>query len=232
MKPLILALLSFTVIAAEIVIFEDDFSRDESQEKTEEIGKGWGSNSMKRAKGNKQVDLRDGAMHIYIHEAADHAVSVTHKAEFENGVVELRFKLEDSKDKLGLNFADLRYKQVHAGHLFKVTVGTESIQVADLKTGVMAKAIREAKLAKTLSAEQKAMLKTKTTSKENALETGKWYALRVVVKGTRLSTSIDGKPVLSFSSPGIAHSTKRMLRLSVPRQAVVDDLKISALVDE
>ena len=30
----------------------------------------------------------------------------------------------------------------------------------------------------------------------------------------------------SFRSPGIAHPTKRMLRFSVPRNAVVDDVKI------
>jgi hypothetical protein len=30
----------------------------------------------------------------------------------------------------------------------------------------------------------------------------------------------------SFSSPGMAHPTKKMLRLSVPKNAVVDDVKI------
>jgi len=44
-------------------------------------------------------------------------------------------------------------------------------------------------------------------------------ALRVV--------TIDGTEVGRFSSPGIAHPTKRLLRLSVPRNAVVDDVKIS-----
>ncbi|MFT5127055.1 MAG: hypothetical protein ACI8W8_000655 [Rhodothermales bacterium] len=222
------ALLSTTLFAANTLIFEDEFSRNESQEKKDEIGNGWGSNSKKRAAGNKQVDLRDGAMHIYIHEAADHAVSVTHEAEFRDGVVEIRFKLEHAQDKLGLNFADLKFKEVHAGHLFKVTVGTTNVQIADLKTGVMASAIRKAKLAKTLSAAQKAELKTKAKTQKNALKLGTWYALRVEIKGSKLSASIDDKPVLSFNSPGIAHPTKRMLRLNVPRQVVVDDLKIYA----
>ena len=100
------------------LIFEDDFERSESQEKKDEPGNGWGTNSRTRANGNKQVDLRDGAMYIYIHETADHGVSVTHPAEFQDGAVGMKFMLEDAKDSLGLNFADLKFKEVHAGHLF------------------------------------------------------------------------------------------------------------------
>jgi len=35
-----------------VVVFEDDFERSESQEKTDEPGNGWSTNSKKRAKGN------------------------------------------------------------------------------------------------------------------------------------------------------------------------------------
>ena len=38
--------------------------------------------------------------------------------------------------------------------------------------------------------------------------------------------AIDGQAAGSFHSPGIAHPTKRMLRFAVPRNAVVDDVKI------
>ncbi|MFT5409789.1 MAG: hypothetical protein ACI9NC_002514, partial [Verrucomicrobiales bacterium] len=69
------------------IIFEDDFERIESQEQKDEPGKGWKTNSQTRAKGNKQVDLKDGAMRISIHEEADHGVSVVHDAEFTNGAV-------------------------------------------------------------------------------------------------------------------------------------------------
>jgi len=34
------------------------------------------------------------------------------------------------------------------------------------------------------------------------------------------------EPVGSFKSPGIAHPTKRLLCFAVPRNAVVDDVKI------
>ena len=40
------------------LVFQDDFERSESQEKKDEPGKGWATNSYKRAQGDKQVDLR------------------------------------------------------------------------------------------------------------------------------------------------------------------------------
>lgn len=208
------------------LIFEDNFDRNESAESKEEIGNGWATNSKSRAAGNKQVDLRDGAMFIYIHEAADHAVSVTHPAEFTDGTVELRFMLENPKDTLGLDFADLQLKTVHAGHLYKVTVGTTKLDIMDMKTGGMSLEIYDAKKAMKLTAEMKALLETKKKIFPVKLETGKWYTLAVTVAGDRVTTAIDGKDSGTFASAGFAHPTKRMLRLSVPKQAVVDDVKI------
>ena len=214
------------------LIFEDDFNRDESQQLKEEIGNGWSTASDKRAAGNKQVDLRDGTLHIYIHEVADHAVSVRHDAEFTNGAVECRFMLEHEKDVLGLNFADLEFKSVWAGHLFKVEVGIKKLKITDLKTGVMDLEIRKKRQSKQVTPELQKLLNSKTTQFPLKLKVGKWYALAVEVKGKTINVKIDGKDIGTFASDGIAHPTKRMLRLSVPRQAVVDDLKIYSTVDK
>jgi hypothetical protein len=230
--PALLVLsLSFTsLLFAESpgeLLFEDDFERIESQELKDEPGKDWGTNSKSRAKGNKQVDLRDGAMHIHIHEQADHAVSVTQPAVFTDGSVALRFMLEDVKDSLGLNFADLEFKEVHAGHLFMVKVDPKRVQCQDLKTGNMRLDIRKAREAKTpLTAEQESALEGKDKIFPLPLEVGKWHDLIVQVTGDEVAVTIDGAEVGRFRSPGIAHPTKRLLRLSVPRNAVVDDVAI------
>jgi hypothetical protein len=228
-----LLILSFALLSPALhadergtLIFEDDFERNESQETQEDIGKGWESNSKKRAAGNKQVDLRDGAMHIYLHKAADHAVSVTHPAEFRNGSVNLRFMLEHENDSLGLNFADLKFKEVHAGHLFVAKISTKDVQLLDLKTGNMNLKTRELRLAKKLTPAIQKQLKTKAKKFPHKLQTNKWYQLRVSVIDDTLSVAIDGQQVASFSSEGIAHPTKRTLRLAVPRNAVVDNVKI------
>lgn len=208
------------------LIFEDDFERNESQEEKDEVGNGWGTNSKSRANGNKQVDLKDGAMYIKFHPSADHAVSVTHPAEFTNGRVQMKFMLENKDDNLGLNFADLKYKKVHAGHLFMARIKTDRVELQDLKTGNMDLKTRELRLAKKLPKETEEALKAKKKTVKNKLETGKWHDLKVEVHGETLSVCIDGKKVGEFTSEGIAHPTKRMLRLSVPKEAVVDEIKI------
>lgn len=225
----LLPALTTSVFAADLgtVIFQDDFSRNESQETTDDPGNGWGTNSKSRAKGDKQVDLKDGAMRIYISPRADHAVSVTHAAEFTNGAVTLRFMLENAKDSLGLDFADAQCKEVHAGHLFVAKVDAKQVQLVDHKTGGMRNDIHDARTAKKeLTEEQKKALVGKTKNFPHATEIGKWHELQVKIEGDELSVALDGKDVGNFRSPGIAHPTKRMLRLSVPHNAVVDDVKI------
>jgi hypothetical protein len=209
------------------LIFQDDFARTESQEKTDEPGNGWTTNSKARAKGNKQVDLRDGAMHIFISPEADHAVSVAHTVEFTDGAVAMRFMLEDARDSLGLDFADLQCKEVHAGHLFAVRLTPKQVVFQDLKTGGMRLDIQTARQAKQkLSAEQEQALKGKQKTVPQALALGQWHDVLVKVAGDELSVTLDGKLIGSLKSPGIAHPMKRMLRLAVPRNAVVDDVKI------
>lgn len=209
------------------LIFQDDFARQESQENTDEPGNGWATNSKSRAKGNKQVDLRNGAMYVFIHAEADHAVSTIQPAEFTDGAVTLRFMLEDARDSLGLNFADPQCKEVHAGHLFAARISPKQVLFQDLKTGNMRLDIRTAKQAKQkLTDEQQQSLQGKQKAVAHAIEVGQWHDLLVKVAGDELSVSIDGKNVGSFNSPGIAHPTKRLLRLPVPRNAVVDDVKI------
>lgn len=209
------------------IIFQDDFARNESQETTDEPGNGWTTNSKARAKGHKQVDLRDGAMYIYIHAEADHAVSVAHAAAFTNGAVSLRFRLDDAQDSLGLDFADLECKEVHAGHLFAARVNAKQIVMQDLKTGNMRLDIQETRQAKKkLTAEQEQALKGKQKMVPHAVAIGQWHDLLVKINGDELSVTLDGKAMGSFKSPGIAHPTKKTLRLAVPRNAVVDDLKV------
>jgi hypothetical protein len=223
------AVLSTSVFAADLgkVIFEDDFNRKETQTAIDEPGNGWGTNSKSRAKGDKQVDLKDGAMRIHISPRADHAVSVTHVAEFKDGAVTLRFMLEDAKDSLGLDFADQQCKEVHAGHLCLAKVDAKQVTMMDHKTGGMRNDIHEARKAKQpLTDEQKKAVAGKSKIVPHATATSKWHELQVKMEGDEMSVAIDGKEVGSFRSPGIAHPTKRMLRLSVPRNAVVDDVKI------
>lgn len=207
------------------VIFEDDFNRDETTPDKEEIGNSWTTNSAWRANGKKQVDLDNGAMHVTRVPEADHGVAIFQKVEFQDGIVQLRFKLGKGDD-LGLDFVDRELKTVHAGHLCIARVRLNRLQLTDSKTGVMDKKIRERRLAGDKSPELASLLKTKTASFRLDLKPDTWYTLRVYVTGDVMRATIDGKVIGDFQSPGIGHPTKRMITLAVNKSAWIDDVKV------
>ncbi|TWT93914.1 family 16 glycoside hydrolase [Stieleria varia] len=226
------ALPSATINAADAappsggkLLLSDSFDREEADPAMEQIGNDWGTNSKSRAKGNKQVDLVDGAMHITRHPVADHGVSVTHEVSFRDATIQLRFKLGE-KDDLGINIADMNEKSVHAGHICVARVRLTGLEMTDLKTGPMNLQNREARLNNSLTAAQKALIKSKTKNVKLNLTPDQWHDLQVQIKDDTMRVSVDGEPVGEFQSPGIGHETKSRLRLAVNKSAWVDDVKV------
>ncbi len=222
----LLAIFGGHLIAAEpTLLLTDDFARDEKTPGKEDIGNGWTSNSGWRAKGHQQVDLIDGVMHVMKHAEADHGVAIFHNVEFQDGIVELRFKLGEGDD-LGVDFVDRELKTVHAGHLCMARVTNKNLQITDSKTGGMDNKIRERRQAGDKSPELAALLKTKTKAFKLDLKPTDWHTLHITVSGDTMSVKIDGQDTGTFSSEGIAHPTKRMITLAVNKSAQVDDVKV------
>lgn len=220
--------LALPLIAEEnlgTLVFSDDFARSETQELKDEPGNGWNTSSSWSAKGNKEVDLVDGALYIYIHPEAIHAVDVGHAFAFIDGTATMRFKFHEEKDTLNLNFADLSYKEVHAGHICQTVFGTKQTTFVDYKTGGMLLKYYDARKAKTLSKEDEEMLKTKQKSVPYDISINEWHALKVTIVGDTMTAAVDGKTIGSFSSPGIAHESKQVLRLLVSNKVTIDDVK-------
>ena len=208
------------------LLFSDDFERSEKDDTKEQVGNGWWTNSRTRAKGVKQVDLKDGAMHVVRAEVADHGVSVVQDVAFRDATIQLRFKLRNQDD-LGINIADMKEKSVHAGHICMAKVRLKKLEIVDLKTGRMKKEIRDARKAgKKISAAQQKQLKDKSRFFVTLLAPNQWHQLEVQIKGDRMQVRINDKVVGAFSSPGIGHPTKRRVRLAVNKQAWIDDVKI------
>ena len=208
------------------LIFEDSFDRTESQELKDEPGNGWTTSSDRTAKGYKEVDLRDGHMYIYTHAEANHKTSVRHEFAFEDGTLGLRFKFDDEDDSLTLNFADLDEQSVLGGHLFKVIIGTKDVELLDQKTGELNRKIQEAIQNNSLTEAEKKLLAQKSATFPNKLSTDRWHQVYATTKGDKLSCTIDGKLIGSFRSEGFAHETKRLIRLLVPNNVYVDDVRI------
>ncbi len=210
------------------VILEDHFERTETDDKLEQVGNGWGTNSKSRAKGVKQVDLVDGAMHITRADVADHGVSVTHEVAFKDATIELRFKL-GKKDDLGINIADMKEKSVHAGHICMARIRPDRVEIVDLKTGRMELKNRERRQANLLTDNEKKAINKKSKFFKVDLKADKWHSLKVKVDGETMSVTIDEKLVGKFASEGIGHLTKSRLRLAVGKSAWVDDVKVTRL---
>ena len=208
------------------LIFKDTFDRTESQEERDGPGNEWTTSSDKTAKGHKEVDLRDGHMYIYTHAEANHATSVRHAFEFGDGTLGLRFKIEEEDDSLTLNFADLGLKSVWAEHLFKVTIGSNSVKITDQKTGEMDLEIREAQKENRHSPRLISLLIKKRMTFPHKITVNEWHHVYTTVAGDKITCSIDGVPLGSFRSEGFAHQTKRLLRLLLPKNAYVDDVEI------
>jgi hypothetical protein len=208
------------------IILSDNFDRQETDDKIEQIGNGWTTNSNFRAGGMKQVDLIHGALFIQRREGANHGVSVSHDVSFQNGGIRLRFKLDTLGD-LGINFADLTDKTVRSGHLCMVRVTGSGIELIDLKTGRDSEDMKAARreLAKS-GGDPRKLLSSKSRTFTQTIAPDQWHDLAVEIDKDRMQVALDGQDAGSFTSEGIAHPHKTKLRLAVDHSAWVDDVVI------
>ncbi|MFV1995593.1 MAG: hypothetical protein ACC661_09155, partial [Verrucomicrobiales bacterium] len=137
----------------------------------------------------------------------------------------LRFKL-GPKDDLGINIADMEEKSVHAGHICLARIRLDKVEISDLKTGRMKLDIHERRKAKTSTPEDTKLVEGKSAYFDVDLAPDTWHQLEVRIEGDRMEVRIDDEKIGEFSSPGIAHPTKRRLRLAVNKSAWVDDIEI------
>ena len=207
------------------LIFEDSFDRSESNESVEQVGNGWGTNSKSRAQGNKQVDLAEGALHIYRHAVADHGVSVVQDLEFKDAEIALRFRIGKG-DELGINIADMNEKSVHAGHICMAKIRLNRLVISDLKTGRMKLQVRERNKAKKLTADDKLLIASKEKPVPIELSADKWHRLQVIIRGETMTVRIDDQNAGEFTSSGIGHASKSRIRLAVAKSAWVDDVAV------
>lgn len=72
----------------------------------------------------------------------------------------------------------------------------------------------------------KKLIAKKSKFFDTDLAPNKWHRLDVRIDGDRMQVRINKNLVGEFRSPGIAHPTKRRLRLAIGKSAWIDDVKI------
>lgn len=219
---LLLALASATAFAADYsrLIFSDDFAKDG-------FGKSWGHYKSSSI-------VKDGVLHGITAPESDHpAVDVIRIAPEKDLEVSVKFQINGEKT-YGFNIwlDDKDYKGSHAGHICSITVTQKAVVVADAKTGTFSNDIYERKKATppTLTAEDKANLAKWTQSTPNTVSRNEWHTLLVRTHDDIVETSIDGKLVSTFKSPGVAHDHKTVVSLTTNRVDVdYDDFSIKGV---
>lgn len=214
--------LASTVIAADYprVIFSDDFAKDG-------FGKAWGHYKSSSV-------VKDGVLHGITAPESDHPAVDVIRIEPERDLeVSVKFQINGEKT-YGFNvwLDDKDYKGSHAGHICSITVTPKNVVVADAKTGTFSNDIYERKKATppALTAEDKANLAKWTQITPNAVSLKDWHTLTVRTSNDVVETSIDGKLVSTFKSPGVAHDHKTVVSLTTNRVDVnYDDFSIKGL---
>jgi len=128
------------------IVYKDDFERSKRDDSKEQPDRGWVTNSENRAAGIKQEDLQDGYLRITMAPHANHGVSARHDAPLDDGVVQVKFRIRDSKG-IEFNFNDPNCKVSHAGHICHVGVKPKQEDLRDGKAGIFDFKIREKRLA-------------------------------------------------------------------------------------
>lgn len=133
--------------------------------------------------------------------------------DFKDVFLEFSFLLDGSS---GFNVVidDRKYRGSHAGHICRVTVRPKRITLGDDKTGNMKNGLFEKRRSPQYRRDRKfrkeidRLLKGKSTSVPVSLKRGRWYRMTVRIMGETMRVVLDGKPLASLRSEGIAHPTK------------------------
>jgi hypothetical protein len=221
MKTILLLLTATAAFAGDYTrtIFADDFSSNA-------FGPRWGHYKSSSV-------VKDGVLVGITGPESDHSAVDNIRFDGERDLeVSVKFRFTSDKAKsFNVWFDDKGYKGSHAGHICQATIYPKSVNLADAKTGGfdLTGGLYERKKANQLTAEEKAMLAKKGAKFPVDLSLNDWHTLVVRTKGDELSVSIDGKPVGSFKSPGIAHETKSLVSLTTnPVDVHYDDFSIKA----
>ncbi|MGY5352759.1 hypothetical protein ACXGQW_09395 [Wenyingzhuangia sp. IMCC45533] len=215
------------------LIFKDDFNRSEKDDTIEDLGNGWQTNSIKRAEGHKQADLRNNVLYVKMYEHATHGTAILQTAPFDDGIVSTKFRVLTlgTKDRgIQLNFSDPDAAHLsHNGHICQVGINVNEVILLDQLTGVFEKDIFYKRKHNAPKEEIAKLLKGKSKKFKADVVLNKWYEITLLFQKDVLFVYIDKQYVGKLKSDGFDH-TKANISLSMwSSSAEFDDLEIRSL---
>lgn len=199
------------------VLHRDDFSEDT-------LGRFWG-------RASRETEIADGVLKVRSEGNGLGKVKV--KVEpFVDGELRFRFQYIDAKG-FGFGFDDLTATdRSHGGHLIGLNFANGAIVVKDVLTGIYNAEYYEAYKSKQVTDEMKVLFDRCEASAPYAFVQGRWYGVVLTLRGDRLRLALDGREIIDFRSPGIAHPRKDMYRFNVGRgELQMDDVSLVDLAN-
>src|SRR5262245_470507 len=200
------------------LLFEDDFTRAELAPKWK-VGKGF-------------FEVKDGVVTVSENPDDKHGAYayVRPAFTFKDVVVEYSAKLEGSRS-CNLMVNDTTYKESHAGHILRATIGPGRVDVADQKFGNMANEYYDKmKDPKTTDDEKKKLresIKDKGAQFKAEADLTQWHKIRVEIVGDEMLLSIDDKPAGYLKSKGLDHAAKNSIGFEVGgKSSLIKGMKI------
>ena len=192
-----------------VVVFEDSFERSE-------LGHPWSIII-------PSFSIEDGRLICREVPERNHTSISRVPLAFRNGVFEFSFRLTDAQ---GLHFVinDQNCEEAHSGHICRVSISPTQVRISDDRDGAFRKDLYQA------------FRDSGRTSKRIFIDSNipfsfdseQWYKARINLTNDQMEVMIDGKPIGSFRSPGIAHPTKTDIGFVTKGNVVeIDDLRVS-----
>ena len=226
------ALLSLFGARAEdgTLLFSDTFNRADASATQDGLGREWGTNSDRRASGQKQATLRNGVFQLTTAPGADHNAVAYHPISpaFGDGVIQIRFRMRTGEF-FAIDFNNPECDTVHSGHIINVAFRPDGVTIKDSKTGAMDLKIRDEVKAGRKTPELIALLKTKSKTLTASLADDAWHVATMRKHGDVLTVLIDQQVLGKFKSPGITHDTINKVSISAKKSPLLDDLKVWSL---
>jgi hypothetical protein len=208
---LLLPLVSLAAESGKIgaLLFSDDFNRAE-------LGSAW------RVL-HPECVIADGTLKIT--QVKEHSAVGMVKVGAKDVTVEFRFRLGGATS-VNAVFNDRDFKEGHGGHLARVSLSPRRIFLADDKERLRHD-IEEMRKDPKRKAEADQLTAGRTASFPTRLEPDRWYQLTMSIVGNEMRVSLDGKPIGSLKSFGLAHPVKSDFYFAVSgKDARFDDVRI------
>jgi hypothetical protein len=200
------------------LVLSDDFSKDR-------FGSVWTERI-------KSAGVENGAMYGRQTTKA-HGSVATAKLELPDGnlICEARVQIEHNAT-LAFSFDDMKYPGSVAGHIARVTIEQQEVNLHDDKEGAMNRKLLDQRESDDAATKAKAEeeIRRRTLRIPMKVETHAWHTFSAEIVGDRMRVTFDGKPIGLLKSPGLAHATKPDLKISVSgKQALISDLSVWAV---